>query len=565
MMQERKGIGASPGIAIGPVYLHSSTLPDIVPRRVERPDEEVESLTRAETVVRERLEGLQALHGEGSEEAEVIGAHLLLLEDPEFTGEIRSLIQGESLCAEAATVRVTEESAGMLEALEDEYLAARAADVRDVGTQLLRAVLRLPLDTWDNLSAPSVLVASDFFPSETATIPPGMALGLCTEEGSPTSHIAVFARGMGLPAVVGVDLPPLEPGTLLAFDGETGTVYIDPSPEVVDRLRGQQEEQRRSREGAAERAHEPAVTLDGVRIEVAANIGAEEDAVRAVELGAEGVGLFRTEFLFLDRTRPISEEEQYEAYRTVLETFGDQLVVVRTLDVGGDKQVPGIEIGEELNPFLGLRGIRLTLARPEMMQAQLRALLRAGSAGRLAIMAPMVAGRAELMAFRAALEEAERSLVADGLSFSTDYQVGIMIEVPSAALVASRLAPHIDFFSIGTNDLTQYTLAVDRTNREVADLADPFDPGVLRLIAETASAGKAHQSWVGVCGAMAGDPLAVPVLIGLGVTELSVAIPAVPAIKDKVRSLSLEECRRVAARCLEAADAREARELLSGM
>ncbi|MDE0122236.1 MAG: phosphoenolpyruvate--protein phosphotransferase [bacterium] len=565
MMQERKGIGASPGIAIGPVHLHSSTLPDIVPRRVESPDQEVESLTRAETVVRERLEGLQRTHGEGSEEAEVIGAHLLLLEDPEFTGEIRSLIEGESLCAEAATVRVTEESAGMLEALEDEYLAARAADVRDVGTQLLRAVLGLPLDTWDDLSAPSVLVASDFFPSETATIPPGMALGLCTEEGSPTSHIAVFARGMGLPAVVGVDLPPLEPGTMLAFDGETGTVYIDPSPEVVDRLRGVQEEQRRSREGAAERAHEPAVTLDGVRIEVAANIGAEEDAVRAVELGAEGVGLFRTEFLFLDRTRPISEEEQYEAYRTVLQTFGDQLVVVRTLDVGGDKQVPGIEIGEELNPFLGLRGIRLTLARPEMMQAQLRALLRAGSAGRLAIMAPMVAGRAELLAFRAALEEAERSLAADGLSFSTDYQVGIMIEVPSAALVASRLAPHIDFFSIGTNDLTQYTLAVDRTNREVADLADAFDPGVLRLIAETAMAGEAHDAWVGVCGAMAGDPLAVPVLIGLGVTELSVAIPAVPAIKDKVRSLSLEECRRVAARCLEAADAQEARDLLAGM
>lgn len=564
-MIERTGIGASPGIAIGPVHLHSSSLPEVVPRRVDDPDREVESLERAETVVRKRLEGLQETHGEGSEEAEVIGAHLLLLEDPEFTGEIRSLIESESLCAEAATVRVTEESAGMLEALDDEYLAARAADVRDVGTQLLRAVLGLPLDTWDDLSTPSVLVASDFFPSETATIPPGMAIGLCTEEGSPTSHIAVFARGMGLPAVVGVDLPPLEPGMLLAFDGETGEVYIDPSPEVVDRLRSQREEQLRSQEGAAERAHEPAVTRDGVRIEVAANIGAEEDAVRAVELGAEGVGLFRTEFLFLDRTRPISEEEQYEAYRTVLSTFGDHLVVVRTLDVGGDKQVPGIEIGEELNPFLGLRGIRLTLARPEMMQAQLRALLRAGSAGRLAIMAPMVAGRAELMAFRAALEEAERSLAEDGLSFSSDYQVGIMIEVPSAALVASRLAPHIDFFSIGTNDLTQYTLAVDRTNREVADLADPFDPGVLRLIAETARAGEAHQSWVGVCGAMAGDPLAVPVLIGLGVTELSVAIPAVPVIKDRVRSLNLEDCRRVAARCLEAADAQEARELLSGM
>ncbi len=562
-MIERNGIGASPGIAIGPVYLHSSTLPDVTVRRVEDTDAELEKLTLGEARVQERLEGLQELHGEDSEEAEVIGAHLLLLEDPEFTGEIRMLIEDDSLCAEAATLQVTEESAAMLESLEDEYLAARAADVRDVGTQLLKSVLGLPLETWDHLQAPSVLVASDFFPSETATIPPGMALGLCTEEGSATSHIAVFARGMGLPAVVGVDLPPLEPGTRVAFDGETGQVYIDPSQEVVDRLRGQQEEQRRTREGAAERAHEPAVTRDGTRIEVAANIGSDEDAARAVELGAEGVGLFRTEFLFLDRTRPISEEEQYEAYRSVLSTFGHHLVVVRTLDVGGDKQVPGIEIGEELNPFLGLRGIRLTLARPEMMHAQLRALLRAGSAGRLGIMAPMVATKAELSAFRAALDEAERSLVADGLDYSTDYQVGIMIEVPSAALIADRLAPHVDFFSIGTNDLTQYTLAVDRTNREVADLADSFDPAVLRLIAETTSAAKPHQRWVGVCGAMAGDPLAVPVLIGLGVTELSVAIPSVPTIKDKVRSLSMEDCREVASRCLEAVDAAQARQLLS--
>ena len=564
-MIERTGIGASPGIAIGPVYLHSPSVPDVTARRVDNPDAEVEKLIRSEEIVRERLIGLQQLHGEESEEAEVIGAHLLLLEDPEFTGEMRMLIESDSLCAEAAALRVTEESAVMLESLEDEYLAARAADVRDVGTQLLKSILGLPLEIWDHLKVPSVLVASDFFPSETATIPPGMALGLCTEEGSATSHIAVFARGMALPAVVGVDLPDLEPGALVAFDGDTGAVYIEPTQEVIDQLRSQQEAQRRKREGAAVRAHEPAVTRDGTRIEVAANIGSDEDATRAVGLGAEGVGLFRTEFLFLDRTRPISEEEQFEAYRSVLSAFGDQLVVVRTLDVGGDKQVPGIEIGAELNPFLGLRGIRLTLARPEMMHDQLRALLRAGTSGRLGIMAPMVSGRVELMAFRAALKEAERSLAADGLEHATDYQVGIMIEIPSAALLASQLAPHIDFFSIGTNDLTQYTLAVDRTNREVADLADPFDPAVLRLIAETTSAAASHQRWVGVCGAMAGDPLAVPVLIGLGVTELSVAIPSVPIIKERIRSLDMDSCQKVAAQCLEAADAAEVRELLAGM
>ena len=268
MMQERTGIGASPGIAIGPVYLHSSTLPEVSSRRVEDTEAEIAKLSRSEEKVRERLVGLQQLHGEESEEAEVIGAHLLLLEDPEFTGEIRTLIEDESLCAEAATLRITEESAAMLESLDDEYLAARAADVRDVGTQLLKSILGLPLETWDHLTTPSVLVASDFFPSETATIPPGMALGLCTEEGSATSHIAVFARGMALPAVVGVDLPPLRPGDLMAFDGESGQVYIDPTQEVIDRLRGQHEELRRTREGAAERAHEPAVTRDGTRIEV---------------------------------------------------------------------------------------------------------------------------------------------------------------------------------------------------------------------------------------------------------------------------------------------------------
>lgn len=559
----RTGIGASPGIAIGPAHLHVSGLPDISPRLVSDVRGEMEKLARSVELVRARLEGLQDVHGAGSEEAEVIGAHLLLLDDPEFSDEIRMLVESESLCSEAAVHQVTEESAGMLESLDDEYLAARAADVRDVGNQLLRSVLGLPLDTWDDLTSPSILVASDFFPSETATLPPGMALGLCTMEGSPTSHIAVFARGMGLPAVVGTDLPELQPGTLMAIDGETGEVYVEPSHEMLQTLRERHEEQRRVQDEAAERTHEPAVTLDGSHVEVAANIGSDDDAPRAVERGAEGVGLFRTEFLFLDRTRPISEDEQYEAYRSVLSAFGDQLVVVRTLDVGGDKQVPGIEIGEELNPFLGLRGIRLTLARPELMRTQLRALLRAGTAGRLGIMAPMVAGLADLMDFRTALEQAERSLARDGLEYATGYQVGIMIEVPSAALVAARLARHVDFFSIGTNDLTQYTLAVDRTNREVAGRADAFDPAVLRLIAETASAARSSECWVGVCGAMAGDPLAVPVLIGLGVTELSVAIPSVPIIKDRVRALNREACRGLASRCLEAADSAEVRKLLS--
>ncbi len=564
-MTRIKGIGASPGIAIGPVHRHVSGLPEITIRQVANTATEVKKLDRSVETIRLRMEGLQELHGAGSDEAEVIGAHLLLLDDPEFVGEARLLIESDSLCAEAAVHQVTEESASLLESLDDEYLAARAADVRDVGNQLLRSVLGLPMDTWDDLTVPSILVATDFFPSETATLPEGMALGLCTEEGSPTSHIAVFARGMGLPAVVGADLPDLPAGTMTAIDGSTGEVYIEPNEARLTLLRRRQEEERRTEAQAAERTHEPAVTLDGTHIEVAANIGSDDDALRAVELGAEGVGLFRTEFLFLDRTRPISEEEQYQAYRAVLTSFGEQLVVVRTLDVGGDKQVPGIDIGEEMNPFLGLRGIRLTLARPELMRTQLRALLRAGAAGNLAVMAPMVAGLTDLRDFRTALDQAELSLTRDGLDYAKEYQVGIMIEVPSAALVASRLAGHVDFFSIGTNDLTQYTLAVDRTNREVADRADHFHPAVLRLIAETTRAAQPSGAWVGVCGAMAGDPLAVPVLIGLGVSELSVAIPSIPTIKERVRALDLETCRSLADRCLEADDSAEVRDLLNGV
>ncbi len=561
-MLERSGIGASPGVAIGPAYVHVSGLPAIQTRQVTDPSPELEKLGQSEERVRDRLVSLQELHGSGSEEAEVIGAHLLLLDDPEFTGEARRRIESESLAAEVAVHQVTEESAAMLESLEDEYLAARASDIRDVGNQLLRGILGMPPDTWDDLVTPSILVASDFFPSETAALPPGKALGLCTSEGSPTSHIAVFARGMGLPAVVATDLPDLQTGTMMAIDGTSGEAFIDPTSAILDTLRQRQAAEREAEERATLRTHEEAVTQDGVRIEVAANIGSDVDTSRAVGVGAEGVGLFRTEFLFLDRTRPISEEEQYEAYRTVMTAFRDHTVVVRTLDVGGDKQVPGIEIGEELNPFLGLRGIRLTLARPELMHSQLRALLRAGTTGRLAIMAPMVAGIEDLRGFRSALRRAEESLVADGLDHATDYQVGIMIEVPSAALVADRLAPHVDFFSIGTNDLTQYTLAVDRTNGEVADRADALDPSVLRLIAMTAEAAKAAGCWVGVCGAMAGDPLAVPTLIGLGVRELSVAIPAVPAIKERIRALDLEYCRALADQCLEATDGAKVRKLL---
>jgi phosphoenolpyruvate-protein phosphotransferase len=318
-------------------------------------------------------------------------------------------------------------------------------------------------------------------------------------------------------------------------------------------------------EQAAAHADEPAVTRDGHRIEVVANIGNSDDARRARNAGAEGVGLFRTEFLFIDRGAPPSEDEQQAAYRAVFEVFGDDPVVVRTLDVGGDKNVPGIDLDEELNPFLGKRGIRLTLDAEDLFRSQLRALLRAADGANLKLMFPMVASLAEVEAARALVEQCTDELRADGVDHAEGFEIGIMIEVPSAAITADLLAPHVDFFSIGTNDLTQYTLAVDRTNPAVAPMADALHPAVLRLIGSVIEAAHTHGKWVGLCGELAGDPVAAPVLLGLGLDEWSMNPPAIPLVKERVRSLSRGDCKVIAQRCLRATSADEVREILVGL
>jgi phosphoenolpyruvate-protein phosphotransferase len=559
------GIGASEGIAVGPAVVHRAELPEIHLRDVDDPAAEAARLEQAVGRVLQRLERLeeQARSTAGSGAGEIFEAHRMFLEDPSFAGDAVAVVAREALCAEAAVTLVTDRLATEFEDIGDEYFAARAADVRDIGTQLVRELMGLGEGGFSSLDVPSVIVAHDLTPSETVTIPPGMALAFVTETGSPTSHTAILARGLGIPAVVGVGVTDIEPGVTLAVDGGAGSVWVEPDRSTLVALLERKAGDDARRALAERHAGEPAVTRDGHRIEVVANIGNPADAVRADELGAEGVGLFRTEFLFLDRATPPDEAEQYEAYRRVFEVFGDRPVVVRTLDVGGDKEVPGIDVGVELNPFLGKRGIRLTLAEPELFATQLRALLRAAVGANLKLMFPMVASLAEVDAARAAVMAAAADLDAAGLERAGGFEIGIMIEVPSAAVTADLLAPHVDFFSIGTNDLTQYTLAVDRTNPAVAPLADALHPAVLRLIGSVIEAAHAHGRWVGLCGELAGDPLAAPVLLGLGLDEWSMNPPAVPMVKARVRTLSREDCQVLAGRCLHATSPEQVREILT--
>ncbi|NIA24247.1 MAG: phosphoenolpyruvate--protein phosphotransferase [Gammaproteobacteria bacterium] len=558
------GIPAAGGIAIGPAFVYRPETPEIPKGPVDDIPGEQERLLAAIAAVDRRLSELVAIAADhaGDAAAEIFEVHRMFLADPALSAKAADLIAAEATTAEAAVVAVTSALADEFASIGDDYFAERAIDVRDIGQQLVRELMGLGSEGLSEITVPSVVIADDLTPSDTMSLPEGMALAFCTKEGSATSHAAILARSMGIPAIVGITNLDVATGTTVAVDGDAGLLYIDPDTEQLAALREQYERQARLLTVAAARASEPAVTVDGHRQEVVANIGSVADAERADRSGAEGVGLLRTEFLFIDRGTLPTEDEQYEAYRSILELFGDRPVVVRTLDVGGDKQVPGINLENELNPFLGKRGIRLTLAERDLFQKQLRALLRAGVHGNLKIMFPMVATLAEVEAARAAVGAAAAALDSRGIERAASFEIGIMIEVPSAALIAGALASRLDFFSIGTNDLTQYTLAVDRTNAAVATIADPLHPAVLRLIQMVIEAAHAHGKWVGLCGEMAGDPVAVPILLGLGLDEWSMNPPSISVVKDRIRSWSTDAARTVADRCLQASSTAEVRDIL---
>jgi phosphotransferase system enzyme I (PtsI) len=535
------GVAASEGVAVGPAFVHVSK--ELKPERENISEVEVEEeLGRFQSAVGAVVKRLSATAEEmregGSEkEAGIFEAHVEMAEDPEFQSEVEGRIKGlES--PEAAVISVGEEFAALFAGMEDEYMAARADDVRDVASQIAFELMGNETAGLEALAEPSVVLAHNLAPSDTARIPKGMALGFVIAEGSRTSHVSIMARSFGIPAVVGVgaELEDALEARMVALDGTEGYAVADPDEDVISDFEQKQKDAAAEAALLEEYIHAEARTKDGLRVEIAANIGSAEEAEGAIEWGAEGVGLFRTEFLFMKRTELPSEEEQYEAYRRVAEEFGERPVIIRTIDVGGDKDLPGVDQPEEENPFLGWRGIRMCLDVPELFKPQLRAILRAAPNGKLRIMFPMVVDTVELHAAKEILEECREELENEGTEYG-EVEVGVMVETPAAAIRARDIAPEVSFFSIGTNDLVQYTLAADRGNERLTRLQSADHPAVLDLIGKTCEAAREVGIWVGVCGESAGEPDMIPKLVALGVTELSMSAPAIPRAKKIVSEL----------------------------
>jgi multiphosphoryl transfer protein len=552
------GLSGAPGIASGPARHFKAPEPQIPSGPAADPEAEWEALTGAREQVRAEIratrDSVAARAGDYS--AAIFDAHLLFLDDEALLVPARRAIFEESENAAQAWHDAAAAVAVDYGALDDEYMRARAEDLTGVARQVVAA---LTGSGGAELSGAGIVVAPELTPADTASLDRTLVLGIATASGSPTSHSAILARSLGIPAAVGLGETLLEvpEGTELLLDGDAGLVEVEPADELL----GEYERRTAEREHLAGRARaaaaEAAITRDGRRIEVVANIGSPEDVPAAIENGAEGVGLLRTEFLFLDRDSMPSEDEQYEAYTLIASGLEGRPLILRTLDVGADKPLPYLPQRPEANPFLGVRGIRLALEQPELLETQLRAALRTAADHPLKVMFPMVATLDEYRHARAVLDEVRAGT-------SVELEVGVMIEVPAAALAAERFAPEVDFFSLGTNDLTQYTLAAERGNAAVAGLADGLHPAVLRLIQFVAEAANRYGVWAGVCGELASDPEAVPVLLGLGITELSANAPAIPAVKQAVREVDTEVARALAEQALELSSAAGVRTLFTG-
>lgn len=570
-----QGIPASPGIAIAPCFRYRKTpiTWEQTTSREQPPHYHVEDIReewqRLQTALHTAQQEIQTLlsHSSiqiGDAEAAIFDAHLLFLADPTLLEAAQQRIFTQHLNAEAVWQGVINEVASNYRRLDDPYLQERIADVVDVGQRVLRVLSGTPMTIVD-VSQPAILVAADLTPSDTASLDPTRILGICITAGSATSHTAILARSLGIPAIVG--LPPeilqLADGTQLAIDGETGRVWVEPEPETLVALRTQRDAQQANRQQTRIIAHQPGITRDRHQINVFANVSSINDTQQAVNFGAEGVGLLRTEFLYLNRTTAPTEEQQLEVYQAIAQILDHRPLIIRTLDVGGDKSISYLGVGLESNPFLGWRGIRFCLDRPHILKTQLRAILRASFRHQIKIMFPMITTVAEIQAAKAILAEVQGELHQAGVPFDEAMQIGIMVEVPSAVTIADHLAREVDFFSIGTNDLSQYVMAADRTNPKVAKLADALHPAVLRMIQQTVEAGHAAGIWVGLCGEIAADPLAAPILLGLGLDEVSLSPPAIPAFKGAIAQLTMPQAQAIVTTALQQDSAAKVREIVN--
>ena len=496
----------------------------------------------------------------GAAEAEIFDAHLLMIDDPDFIEGMTNLIDEDKVCAEYACFVNCENFQAMFRAMDDEYMQARAADIGDISKRILKNLKGIADNALDSITEPCIVIATDLTPSDTAKIGSKPVVGFVTRIGGRTSHSAIMARSMGIPAVAGAGdkVDEIEDGAELLLDGAAGEVVVAPDEATLAQFEEKKKAEDARKAMLAQFKDKQGGTSDGRRIVIEGNIGTPDDAVRVAELGGEGVGLFRSEFLFMDRADLPSEEEQYEAYKKACEIMAGKPVIIRTLDIGGDKEVPALELEKEQNPFLGYRAIRICLNKTDLVLTQLRALLRAAKYGDLRIMFPMISSIEEIRNAKQILEQAKDLLKAEGAEFNPDVKVGIMIEIPVAAVCADMLAKEVDFFSIGTNDLIQYSCAVDRINEKISYLYRPLHPGVLRLIGMTAKAANENGIEVGVCGEMAGTPGMAPVLCGLGVTNLSMSASAMLAAKADLAAHTYAECKELADKLVAASSATDA-------
>jgi phosphotransferase system enzyme I (PtsI) len=568
--RELKGIAASDGIAIGPAFCYAVPLLTIPTRTPEQPNVELARFQSAQEQARMELKGLRenvAARTRGDEFAAIFDAHEMMLDDPMLADKVGSKIQ-QGIIVEQAVADATQELASLLANMEDELFAARAADVQDVGRRVLRILLGLPDTALNSLQNPSIIIAQDLTPSDTARLDPALALGFCTALGGLTSHSAILARTLGLPAVVGLGasaLASMKSGQMLVMDGGSGTLVVDPPEETLTRYRAIKREKEIRLEAIKASARTEACTANGRRVEVAANIGEVETAREAVEFGAEGVGLLRTEFLYLNETRAPDENKQYGIYKAIFDVMGQRPVIIRTLDIGGDKPPSYMPFPQEMNPFLGWRAIRMCMDDTPLFKTQLRAILRAAAGHNVRIMFPMIIGLDELMCARGTVAQAEAELREAGLPCAVNVPVGIMVETPAAAVLVDVLAEAADFFSLGTNDLTQYTLAVDRGNEKVAGLFQPLHPAVLRMIKMTIDGAHRKGKWVGMCGELAGMQKAIPILLGMGLDEFSMASRSIPLAKNLIGKFSDERARQVCEQALSLATAQEIEDYMKGV
>jgi len=565
-----KGVAASPGIVIGKAHVLKEYPLVINEQKVAADQLETELTKLAEAIgkakgqlVRIRDKAEQEM---GADKAEIFNAHLMILEDEVFLNEIREKIQAESLSAEYALTQVVAAYTEMFQNIEDEYLRERAADIKDIGDRLLKNLLNIPLQSLADLSEEVIIIARDLTPSDTAQMNKAFVQAFATEMGGRTSHTAIMARSLEIPAVVGTVglLAEAQPGDTVIVDGNKGVVYLNPEQETIKRYQKLREEYLLYVRELKELKDLPAETKDQARkVELAANIGTPKDCAGALANGAEGIGLYRTEFLYMDRPSLPSEDEQFAAYKAVAEEMAGKPVIIRTLDIGGDKKLSYLEMPEEMNPFLGWRAIRMCLDREEILRTQLRAIMRASAYGKLRIMYPMISNATEIRKANGILAQVKADLDKEGIPYDHELQVGIMIEIPAAAVIADLLIKEVDFFSIGTNDLIQYTIAVDRMNEHISYLYEPLHPAVLRLVKNVIDASHRAGKWTGMCGEMAGDVTATPILLGLGLDEFSMSAVSIPRVKKVIRSLTQAEAQELARQALAAESAEEIRQLLN--